>query len=262
MKRGSTVRPGRPLTVALAAAAVAIGGCGGGQSQGAADQASAAANGLPQGAEQVKVDPSQFTTKIDNPYLSFSPGDRWVYRGSSDDGPDQRIVVTVTDRTKTVANGVKGVVVHDVATVKGRTIENTYDWYAQDAQGNVWYEGEDTKAYDGSGKPDTAGSFEAGVDGAEAGVAMPGSPTQGQTYRQEYYPGQARDGAEVLGTAQKADAPAGHYEDVVITGETTPLEPKIEELKFYARGVGNVRAISVSGESDREDLTSFRPGGG
>ncbi len=253
--------------LAVVTAAAAVAGCGGsGDSTATAassSSASADSASLPQGTESVQLDPADFTTKIDNPYLPFAPGDRWIYRGTSADGPPQRIVVKVLPQTKVVADGIEGAVVHDVAYEHGRLIENTYDWYAQDSAGNVWYLGEDTKAYDpGSSKPDTSGSFEAGVDGAQAGVVMPADPTQGMTYRQEYYAGEARDEAEVLGTGQQAEVTAGHFPDALLTAESSPLEPKIEELKFYARGVGNVAAISVSGETDREELLRYEPASG
>jgi hypothetical protein len=212
------------------------------------------------GDAQSTPDPADFTTEIDNPWWPMKPGSRWVYRETDTEGANQKVVVTVTNKTKTIANGVEARVVHDVVTESGEFVEVTDDWYAQDKDGDIWYLGEDTTEYD-HGKPvSQAGSFEAGVDGAEAGIIMPADPEPGMTYRQEYHKGEAEDEAAVLALDQQAEVPAGHYKPVLMTNDTNPLEPKVNEFKFFARGVGPVLAVSVSGGSDREELLSYRPG--
>ena len=186
-------------------------------------------------------------------------GSRWVYRETDSEGTEQRVVVTVTPRTKLVANGVEAAVVRDVVTEDGVPVEVTDDWYAQDSAGSIWYLGERTTEYE-NGKPaSTAGSFEAGVDGAQPGVIMPAEPAAGQAYRQEYYAGEAEDTGEIVSTDVQAEVPFGHFEPALMTKDLNPLEPKVLEFKFYARGVGPVLAIGVSGSSGREELLSFRP---
>ena len=215
---------------------------------------------LPRGSEPVKLDPADFTTKIDNPYWPMRPGSRWVYREAELRGPEQRVEVTVTSKTKRIANGVEAVVVRDEVTEKGVPVEITDDWYAQDSKGNVWYLGEDTTEYE-NGKPVTkAGSFEAGRDGAQAGVIMPAGPKPGLAYRQEYLEGEAEDRARVVSVDEQAEVPAGHFAGVLMTRDVNPLEPKILEFKFFARGVGPVLAVNVSGGSDREELVRFTKG--
>ena len=190
----------------------------------------------------------------------MKPGSRWVYRETDSEGANQKVVVTVTDRTKKIANGVEARVVRDVVTEDGQFVEVTDDWYAQDADGNVWYLGEDTTEYE-NGKPvSQSGSFEAGADGAEPGIIVPAQPEAGMTYRQEYYEGEAEDQGTIVSLDEQAEVPAGHYAHVLMTKDTNPLEPKVNEFKFYARGVGPVLAVSVSGGSDREELLSYRPG--
>src|SRR5918995_4623438 len=142
--------------------------------------------------------PDSFSTKIDNPYWPMKPGNRWVYRETDSEGARQRVVVTVTHRTKLIANGVTARVVRDVVTEKGEFVEVTDDWYAQDRRGNVWYLGEATTEYENGRPVSTSGSFEAGVDGAQAGVIMPARPRPGLRYRQEYYEGEAEDRAEIV----------------------------------------------------------------
>jgi hypothetical protein len=215
---------------------------------------------LPKGSERVNLDPGQFTTRITNPYWPMKPGSRWVYRETDSEGTRQRVVVTVTGETKTIANGVTARVVRDVATEHGQPVEITDDWYAQDGAGNIWYLGEATTEYE-NGKPKTtAGSFEAGVDGAQAGVVMPARPRPGLRYRQEYDKGNAEDKARIVSLREKAEVPFGFFRRVLMTREANPLSPRALEFKFYARGVGPVLAIAVSGGSDREELVSFRKG--
>jgi hypothetical protein len=192
-----------------------------------------------------------YTTHIDNPYLPMRPGTRSVYREGR-----QRIVVRVTHRTRQVAAGIVGRVVRDTATENGQVVEDTFDWYAQDAKGNVWYLGEDTTEFK-DGKPvSKEGSWEAGVDGARAGIVMLAHPRVGRRYRQEHYPGHAMDGAKVLSLGEQAEVPAGHFRHVLLTKEFNPLEPRVLEYKLYARGVGMVLAVGVSGNADREELLS------
>jgi hypothetical protein len=221
------------------------------------EDATTTSAGLPQGSEPVDLDPAEFTTEIDNRYWPMAVGSRWIYRETDSEGAEQKVVVTVTDRTKRIANGIEARVVHDVVTEDGEPVEVTDDWYAQDSDGNIWYLGEDTTEYE-NGKPVTrAGSFEAGVDGAQPGIIMPADPEPGMTYRQEYYEGEAEDVGSIVLDGEQAEVPAGHYEDVLMTGDTNPLEPKVLEFKFYAPGVGPVLATSVSGGSDREELVRF-----
>jgi hypothetical protein len=228
---------------------LAVTACGGGEP---------AAPALPQKDEPFELEPADFVATIDNPYWPMTPGSRWVYRETDADGTVKRVVVTVTDRTKTI-EGIEATVVHDVVSEDGEVVEDTFDWYAQDRWGNVWYLGEATKEYDGA-EVSTAGSWEAGVDGALAGVIVPGKPEPGLAYRQEHYAGEAEDEAVVLSLDEHADVPEGSYESVLVTEDLNPLEPDLVEHKFYARGVGPVRALTVSGGSSREELLSFVSG--
>jgi hypothetical protein len=240
----------------IAAAVLAFGALAGG----AASESTAAGASLPTGSTPVKLDPAKFTTRIDNPYLPLSPGDRWVYRVTSPDGV-QRDVVTVTKATRRIADGIRARVVHDVVTEQGRLLENTFDWYAQDRAGNVWYLGEATKEYENGKVASTDGSWEAGVDGAQPGIAMPARPRVGLSYRQEYYAGEAEDAAKVLSLDEKAEVPFGSFlRRVLLIRETTRLEPKVLEYKLYAPNVGQVLALTVSGGTEREELVSYRRG--
>ncbi|MDQ3572621.1 MAG: hypothetical protein M3383_07160 [Actinomycetota bacterium] len=238
------------------ALALFIAGCGEDDAATSPDPSAA----LPQGSEPANLDPAEFTTEVDNPYMPLAVGSRWVYAETADGEPDQKVVVEVTDKTKTIANGVEAVVVRDTVTQGGEAVEITDDWFAQDAEGNVWYLGEDTAEYENGKLVCRCGSFEAGVDGAEAGIVMPADPQVGMAYRQEYYEGEAEDRAEVLSLDEKAQVPTGYYGRTLMTKDLVPTEPRVSEHKFYAEGVGLVLAVKTSGGGGREELVNFTPG--
>jgi hypothetical protein len=214
---------------------------------------------LPQGSEPVELDPADFVAEIDNPYWPMRPGSTWVYRETDAKGAVQRVDVTVTGRTKTIL-GIDAVVVHDVVSQDGEPVEDTYDWYAQDASGNVWYLGEATKEFENGEVTTTAGSWEAGVDGAQPGIIVPADPRVGMTYRQEYYAGEAEDEGEILSVDERAEVLFGSFGNLLMTKDTTPLDPEMFEHKFYAEGVGPVLVLGLSGGGGREELVSFESG--
>src|SRR5215203_1997754 len=180
------------------------------------------------------INPSEFTTKIDNEYFPMKPGTTFLYEGKGE--CDE---MSVTHQTKKVM-GVQCVVVDDRAWEEGKLIERTYDWFAQDKEGSVWYFGEDTKEYKNGKVVSTKGSWEAGVDGAKPGIIMQAHPKVGQSYRQEYYKGEAEDTAKVQSLNDSVTVPYGSFDHVLVTKEWTPLEPSYSEHKYYARGVGHV----------------------
>jgi hypothetical protein len=236
----------------------ALAGCGssGDNSSSAAQQSGT--NTFPQSSEPANLNPADFTTNIDNAYFPLPVGARWEIRVTDQEGLLQHEVITVLDQTRKMADGVTARVVHDVVTEGGKLAEVTDDWYAQDKDGNVWYFGEDTADINiKTGERDTSGSFEAGANGADAGIAMLADPTAGQTYREEYYKGHAEDRSRVLALGQQAEVPFGHFNDVLLTEDYSPIEPDVLELKFYAKGMGQVLAQTVSGGSEREELINF-----
>jgi hypothetical protein len=209
---------------------------------------------LPQGDDPVDLNPADFTTKIDNPYWPMEPGTRWTYREVDEDGNALHVVVTVTTQTKEIANGITARVVRDTVTQDGELVEDTFDWYAQDSDGNVWYLGENTAEFENGEITTRGGSFEAGVDGALPGIIMPADPEPGLKYRQEYYEGEAEDNGEVLSTDEMADVPYGHFDSMLLTKDTITIEPDVLEYKLYGKGVGPVLVFGVSGGGGREEL--------
>jgi hypothetical protein len=249
------------LLVIVAAASLVAVGCGGSDGDSADVRTSSASQGgrdLPQGNEPVDLDPKNFTTKIDNRYWPMIPGTRWTYRETDQEGVELQVVVTVTEQTKKIANGITTRVVRDTVTEDGKLVEDTFDWYAQDEQGNIWYLGEDTAEFEKGNIKTKAGSFEAGVDGALPGVIMPGGPQPGMRYRQEYYKGEAEDNGEILSTREMAEVPYGQFDNVLLTKDTISIEPTVLEYKLYAPRVGPVLVVGVSGgPGSREEFVEL-----
>ncbi len=206
---------------------------------------------LPQGSDPVTLDPADFGGPIDNRYWPMAPGTKWVFKEGA-----AKVRITVKQRTRMI-QGIEATVVHDVVSERRELVEDTIDWYAQDVCGNVWYLGEKTAEYKNGQVVTTAGSWEAGVDGAQAGIAMPADPTVGTTYRQEYYAGEAEDAATVLSTDERVEVPYGRFRNALLTKDFTPLHPRILEYKLYAKGVGPVLVLGVSGGSIHEQLVRF-----
>lgn len=235
------------LAIVLSAALVLAAGCG-------SDDGTTAGEALPRGSEAVDLDPARFTVNIDNRFWPMVPGRRWTYREIGEDGNALRVVVTVTGETRRIANGITARVVRDTVTREGAVVEDTFDWYAQDEKGNVWYLGEDTAELENGRVKTRRGSFEAGLDGALPGIAIPADPAEGMRYRQEYYRGEAEDNGEILSTDEQVEVAAGHYRHALLTKDTNAIEPDVAEYKLYAPGVGPVLTLDVSGGAGREEL--------
>jgi len=231
---------------ALTAAAALLAACGGGGDAGKSPTAS---------PYSPTIDPARFTDRVTNRYFPLTLGTTYVYEGTKD-GTPQRNEVTVTRDAKTIL-GVRCVVVHDVVMEEGNLVEQTFDWYVQDSNGNVWYFGEDSKEYEAGKVTSTKGSWEAGVDGAQPGIVMEASPKVGDTYRQEYYAGEAEDMATVLNVNESKTVSAGSYQEVVVTEDFTPLELDQVEHKYFAPGVGFVMGSMVKGGSEEIELVEI-----
>ena len=241
------MKPYVAILVGLALGSVLLGACGGGG--GDAGKTPTASPYAP------TIDRARFSDQVINRYFPLTPGTTYVYEGTKE-GAAQRNEVTVTRDTKTIL-GVRCVVVHDTVMEEGSVVEDTFDWYAQDSDGNVWYFGEDSKEYENGKVISTEGSWEAGVDGAQPGIVMEASPKVGDSYRQEYYQGEAEDMAKVLKINESTTVSAGSYEQVVVTEDFTPLEPDVVEHKYFAPGVGFVAGSMVKGGSEQIELVKI-----
>ena len=206
----------------------------------------------------VDIDPSNFksTGITGNLYFPLNAGKTYIYEGSGEDGEVIRVITEYTNETKTIM-GITCVVVRDQEYEDEQLIEDTYDWYAQDKDGNVWYFGEASQEIEDGVVVGTSGSWEAGVNGALPGIIMLANPLPNLWYRQEYLKGEAEDVAQVLNTSTSIQVPFGSFDNCLQNAEWNLLESGIVEHKYYAPGVGLVKAIAVKGESGYEDLVSI-----
>ena len=216
--------------------------------QAAVAAVSSTATGLPE------FDPDDFVRRVDNPLFPLPLGTRLVYRGT-EDGKPEKVITDVTRDHKTIL-GIPVVVVLDRVFLDGVLKEKTFDWYAQDEDGNVWYFGEDTKEFENGKVISTAGSFEAGKNGAKAGIIMRAHPRLGQVTPQEFAPGVAEDKARVVDLDATVRVPFGTFHHCLKSEEFTALEPDVLENKFYCPGVGIARERDVRGGTVSTALTN------
>ena len=205
------------------------------------------------------IDPSNFVDEVDNKYFPLEPGTTFVYEGKDEEG-FERIEVTVTNGTKRVM-GVDCVVLRDRVWIDRKVVEDTFDWHAQDKEGNVWYFGENSREIENGEVVSTEGSWEAGVDGAEPGILIKADPKVGETYRQEYYPGEAMDMGKVLSLDESATVPYGSFDHLLMTKDWNPLEPAAGVAhKYYAPGTGKIQEVYVEGPAEKVELIDVEKG--
>jgi hypothetical protein len=262
-KRSTAIRRLAVAALALPLALAACSSGGGGTGAGP----STTARPAPQDATDKDFDRTAFnhSTAVTNQWFPLRPGTQFVYLGKiSQDGErvDHRVVFTVTDLTKTI-DGVRNVVLYDLDYNAGQLAEAEIAFHAQDDHGNVWNMGEYPEEYENgkfTGAPDT---WITGLAGARAGVIMRAAPRTGtSSYLQGWAPAiDFNDTAKVLRTGQKTCVPARCYQNVLVTDEWNPDEPGAHQQKFYAPGVGNVRAeFAGSEEKEKEVLELVHTG--
>jgi hypothetical protein len=192
---------------------------------------------------------SGFSPNVDNPFFPLVPGVSFVYRGENEDGQSLRVRTTVDEQTQVIA-GVAARVVRSTEWRDGQLVERTREYFAQSANGDVWYFGEDSEEIEDDGDGEIisrAGSWRAKARGAQPGIIMRGQHAIGDEYRQEFLPGEAEDQATVLGFVASRNAPFGRFSGVLQIEETTPIDPEVLEHKFYAAGVGMIAAVDIQG---------------
>ncbi len=200
----------------------------------------------------------EFVSTVTNRYFPLQPGTTFLYRGQ-EEGDRVGDQVVVTDATKTIL-GVQATVVLDRVALNGHPSEKTFDWYAQDKHGNVWYLGESAFDFVHGHWVRASDSWESGRGGAQPGIIMEAHPKVGDNYTQEQLPGTAMDMARVLSTHTTVSVPDGTFAHAVKTNECTPLEPGVVDVKYYGVGVGEVAEATVQGGSARLVLVSVTQG--
>lgn len=199
-----------------------------------------------------------FVAAVANPFFPLPVGSKRTYELTTVEGTE-RIEIEVLAEAKTIM-GVDAVVVKDVAYLNDVIIEETKDWFAQDAAGNVWYLGEDTCEFEDGVCASHHGAWEWGVDGALPGIIMRADPrVDRQPYYQEYYAGEAEDVGEVIGTGEPVEVPAGKFAGCVKTRDTSTLEKNLDETKFYCPGIGEALVKEGAGDVELVSYSGLTP---
>jgi hypothetical protein len=210
----------------------------------------------PESPPYAPVLPSAWADSVSNPFFRLAPGTAAEFRGETDEGTET-ILIEILPATR-VVNGVTATVVRDRVYVDGELVEDTYDWFAEDDQGNVWYLGEDSREIENGEVVSTEGSWEWGVDGALPGIIMWSDPAAhvGEDYRQEYYEDEAEDWGRVVALDREVTVPYGTFTGCVQIEEWNGLERGDHEQKYYAPGIGVV--LEVGGD-ERVELVELTP---
>lgn len=235
-----SARPAARTVVGAVLGSVLVTGCG-----------SASEPSPPTGVDELTIpspslDPDDFGDEVDNPWLPLEPGSEWVYR-SAVTGTDVIATVAVLEETREIQGVTATAVRTTVDRGRGAVDEGTVDWFAQDDAGNVWHVAEE-------------GRWEAGADGAEAGLAMPARPRVGDGYRTELAAGVAEGRAQVVALDSSASTPYGDLTDLLETEVTSLLDPVVVQRLFYARGIGLVRGVTTTGGDADLVLVRFSSG--
>ena len=198
---------------------------------------------------------ARFTGSVDHGFFPLAPGMRWEYEVRTPEGTRDQLVAEVTSETRLIGE-VTTTVVRVTLTADGELEEETFTWYAQDDDGNVWIFGEVDRGHESGSLVETT-TWEAGVDGAEAGIVIPGDPMVGDEYRVGHLAGEVEEMARIVDLDAAVDATAGSFSGVLVIENWSELEPDVVEQKFYAPGIGFVYQASAAADTDIVSLVSF-----
>lgn len=245
----------KTLLAVAVAAQCSCGGSGGGSGGGKTFKLPA--NFDPDAPYTVSITGADLGTTIDNKYFPAPLGATWVYEAVTDEGTEHTDMAVLDPGDPNGAKDVMGAsarVVRDTVRLNGEVIEDTWDWYGQDAEGNVWYLGEDTTEFKNGVVVGHSGAWEWGVGNALPGYIMLADPQVGDAYRQEYLAGQAEDVAEVVMLNVTVTVAAGMFTGCVKTREVSVIDRSYEEFKYHCPGIGVV--LEENGD-ERVELISY-----
>jgi hypothetical protein len=204
-----------------------------------------------------EIDPAEFSSQITNTYLPLSLVGSKLFIGEETDDEGEAVETRLESRLlpeTTVVAGVTVAILEERAYEDGELVEVALDYFAQDANGDVYYFGEAVDNYVDGVLENHDGQWLAGEGDNEAGLFMPAAPQAGVTLTLEHAPGIAEDMATILSLGETVDVPAGKYANCLKTRDFSPLEPGVEEFKYYCPTIGLVKE---EGEGSILELVSF-----
>jgi hypothetical protein len=169
-------------------------------------------------------------------------------------GGGERIVRKVADSTRVVA-GTECLVLEEHEYAKGKLKEISYNFFAQDPDGNVYYFGEDVDNYKDEEVVGHSGAWIVGDKTKEPCLFMPATLHTGFSFKRENSPPAADEHDQVGEKDATLKVPAGEFTGVLVVYERDRKPgPPWKEKKYYASGVG---LISENGELN---LTKYGEG--
>lgn len=202
-----------------------------------------------------QINPADFSTKITNKYFALPVGKKMVYEAKTEEGINEKIEIEILTETKNI-EGVETIVYLDKVYNNGEMVEETRDYLAQHKNGDVWYFGEEVDNYENGKLKDHSGTFIHGKDGAKAGIWMKAEQKVGDSYKQEYYKGEAEDMRDTVATGLTVTTKLGTYKDCVKVYDWTPLDKASREHKYYCSEVGSLVLNENLETGKRSELTS------
>jgi hypothetical protein len=190
-----------------------------------------------------------FSAEVTHPFYPLS-----TVRYAELRSEDEHVVREVQEKTKQVG-GVECLVLAEKEYEDGELAEISYNYFAQDARGNVYYFGEDVDDYEDGEVVGHGGAWLVGRNAVEPCLFMPAELVVGFGFKPENSPPDAEEWDEIAALDAKLKVPAGEFEDVLVIKESNDLDKwpdKWEEQKFYARGIGLIS------ENRELNLTLFK----
>ncbi len=182
---------------------------------------------------------SDFTTNITNKYFSLPVGKKMTFEATTKEWVQEKVEIEILKDIK-IIEGIKTITYLDRVYNDGILVEETRDYLAQHTNGDVWYFGEEVDNYENGKLKDHAGTFIHGIDGAKAGIWMKAEQEIGDSYKQEYYKGEAEDMRTTLATGLTITTKLATYKDCVQVYDWTPLDAKSRENKYYCPDTGSL----------------------
>ncbi len=204
-----------------------------------------------------QINPSDFSTNITNPLFTLPIGRKLTYEEQTTGGSEKNVIEIANE--KRIIMGVETIVYRDKVWKNNQLIEDTKDYLAQDKDGNVWYFGEEVNNYESGKLVDHKGSWIAGNKGALPGIWIKSQHFVGDSYRQEYYQGEAEDMTNVVAVNKTVKTKKATYKGCVKMYDWTPLEPSSQENKYYCPEVGALVVSEHIGQGDRMELIDATP---
>jgi hypothetical protein len=215
----------------------------------------------PTGIDELTVptptpDRADFRGDATNPWFPLVAGTTWTYRQYTPTS-SREVSAEVLPELREVA-GVATTAVRWTFRDRGRTRTAMVRWYAVDNDGNVWWFGQQVVRPDVLLDPLARRSFQAGRDGAQAGLVLSAVPRVGDGYLNAQQPHVVERRSTVLSVDGSVATTGQDFHDTVVTSVLSALAPVHTVQTYFARGVGMVAQQDTAATSTSLTLVRAR----